>query len=242
MAKLSHTHALLKRLFGDLPIDDATTVLQVFPNEADCKKAVPRDPRLCVVALTLARTLGATNAIVLKHYVYVDHPGKDGVRRIYRYQVTSSLKRAIKFFDRYGRFNPNYQFLLRPPRKSHSLVGMRVRRRRYLRTDAGKANYEKEKAKKNFISAQERVKAAQVEVDKAKPNAIQFARLRLKSARVDLNIARVKFNNAVETARSAASPENKMYHPHERVYRKDERSGLRWLSQEAARLGRKKAA
>jgi hypothetical protein len=144
---------ILYRTFGDLEVVDATDDLRVIANDDDVSRATRRDPNNCVYAVACRRLFGASTALFLRSVAYVDLPDENGVRRINRFTIdhSSVIRKRVEHYDRTGVFQPG-GFVLRAPRESLSLEGMRERGRRYREGAArkkrtnGKQTYIKGKA------------------------------------------------------------------------------------------------
>jgi hypothetical protein len=92
----------LREVFGDLELVDAKEPLTVFPTHEDFEAATQADPHGCGFQLCAKRICKSKAALVFRTASYIDHPGKDGVRRIYRYINSSGVRRAVFAYDTRG--------------------------------------------------------------------------------------------------------------------------------------------
>jgi|SRR5215471_2956169 len=134
------TQKHLRKVFGDLPVVDATSDLKLFPQQSDFASGVPLDPHRCGFARCGRRQVGATAALVFFYTSYFDHVGEDGVQRIYRYSNGTRVRSIARKFDRRGAsaVNTDRAFIFHPPSHSNTLRRQRAKGRRLRRSPRGK--------------------------------------------------------------------------------------------------------
>src|SRR5438477_12447747 len=98
IGKTKHHHEILKRIFGDLEIVDATHNIRVFASPVDNTGTVA--------------FFGA--------YAYVDMSKETEARRLNRFSVPVATRRAIEILKSTGKSDPN-GYLLRPPARTERL-------------------------------------------------------------------------------------------------------------------------
>jgi len=104
----------LRKVFGDLPVVDATRSIQLWPTDKDFAVATPCDPYNCGFKRAATRMCGARAAVVFQSAAYFDHLGPDGVRRIYRYVPKTAARTGITVFDDDGVEGVIKKFGLKP--------------------------------------------------------------------------------------------------------------------------------
>lgn len=111
----------INRLWGDVPVVDATNDLRVFMCEDDIKGAMQKDPAHCVFARACQRSFGSSKVLFFRSVAYVELPKEDGSIRVERFQMGDSMRSMIEAFDRGEKIIPQAGFLLKAPRPSDRL-------------------------------------------------------------------------------------------------------------------------
>lgn len=201
---------LLKSHFGSMEISEAKKELTLFPVWSDFENAVRNDPHLCGFARCAARAIGATNALFFKRYVYIDHFGPDGKKRVYRYTAGKAVFRTLEAFDK-GRVKKGdvlREFRLMPPSPSDTLKGKRKTTLRWRRSDSGKAILAEQEARNALrvvTNQRDRLKDLLEEARQTAPQAARTKELRqrLDNAVKAVEKARVKVDQKAARAKDA---------------------------------------
>jgi hypothetical protein len=166
--KQSRMHSILAKAFPSLEVVEAKKPLQLFPTQEDWDTAVPKDPEHCGFANCAHRVCGATQAHFFKKYVYIDHVGDDGIRRVHRYVVSPGVYRAIAVFDETEKMREKPRaFILRPPSSAETLHGARARNRRWSQGMMGQAVKAEQKSRTELRRSERELKQAIELVKKA---------------------------------------------------------------------------
>ena len=93
-------NSVLRKWFGDLPMQEAEADLYIIPTDIDISTAVPEDPTHCVFANTCRRMYGAEKGLFWKRNSYVQMPDANGNPTIYRFSNSADMVRLIDNHDR----------------------------------------------------------------------------------------------------------------------------------------------
>lgn len=126
MAVLGVSQAI-KREFEGMEVVDAKTDLPVVVNTAEVLSAAgnEKDPENCILAKACRKQLRSSKVLFFRSVAYVQHPGPDGVSRVYRYKVKKAARAIIEAFDRRQAVEGNVLVRLESPRRSDSLDYLR---------------------------------------------------------------------------------------------------------------------
>lgn len=205
--KQPRMHKILEKAFPGLKIKDAPKDLRLFPTELDFKNAVRKDPEHCGFANCAARVCGSTQAHFFTRYAYIDHPGDDGVRRVYRYCISKDVHDAIADFDEFGvRVGKKMRaFTLRAPKPSEKLEAQRKANRKWRTGPTAKAitaekaaRVELRRCEREFDQATLLARDTNIGTDKVRENEA-----RVRAARLQTRKAKEKLAAAVERAKKA---------------------------------------
>ncbi|CEF48270.1 unnamed protein product [uncultured bacterium] len=119
----------IRRIWGDMPVLDATTNLRVFILPEDVQAASPKDPADCVFARACRRTFHATKVLFFRSVAYVELPDGNGVHRVERFIIGESMRGLIQAFDRGEKVIPEAGFVLKAPTPGETLNSELKRRR-----------------------------------------------------------------------------------------------------------------
>lgn len=122
----------VKREFDGLPVVDSVADLQIVVNEEEIAAAegFEKDPENCVLAKACSRQLRSNKILFFRSVAYVEHPGTDGVRRVYRYLVGDAARKIIEAFDSGREVRGNVTVVLRAPVESLTLESLRKKSQR----------------------------------------------------------------------------------------------------------------
>src|SRR5262245_7979290 len=112
----------IRRLWGDVPVCDATDELRIFIAPCDYEGARPKDPGGCVFARALQRTCGSTKVLIFRSVAYADLPDTKGTRKVERFELGPGMRDLIESFDQNKSTIPEAGFVLKPPVKSKSFA------------------------------------------------------------------------------------------------------------------------
>jgi hypothetical protein len=135
-------HQELDRIFGNLPLYEATHQLHIIPSYKDKKGAKRLDPWNCVLSKACQRLFGSTAAAFFGYFAYVDREWR-GKRILERFVVPKKTRGAIDEFDKTKIF-PVGGFILLPPSPSATLDARRQRsadRRALPKTETGTTSF-----------------------------------------------------------------------------------------------------
>lgn len=126
--------AVIKRIWGGTPVQDAVNDLRVIIKPCDVSSAIQKDPGHCVFARACKRSFGAKKVLFLRTVAYVELPGDDGELKVERFLMSDSVQELIKDFDKGNTIIPHGGFLLEAPRGQETLDAMaECQRTRYQR-------------------------------------------------------------------------------------------------------------
>ena len=109
----------MKKNIDGLPVEDAKHPITITVKRCDMK-ADPKEPKTCVLAHAITRTLSPKSVRVHLSRVYINTSGKKWVR----YLTPNDARQEIVSFDRGGAFEPG-KFTFIPPHKSKRVTGKR---------------------------------------------------------------------------------------------------------------------
>jgi hypothetical protein len=111
----------IQRLWGNVPVYDATKELRVFIRPDDLATAVRKDPGACVFAQACKRLFSTTKVLFYKTVAYIELPGEDGEKRVERFSMAPGMRALVESFDRGEGIIPEAGFVLKPPKRSEKL-------------------------------------------------------------------------------------------------------------------------
>lgn len=132
----------VRRLWGNLPVKDATEILRVMPTERDVTKATRHDPSACAMAQACRRMFHSRSVLFFRTVAYVDVPQANGTRAVERYFLNANAREQILRFDRTGKFDPA-GYTLHAPHKSKRLDAIAKKSREYYSQVEDKYNFNK---------------------------------------------------------------------------------------------------
>jgi hypothetical protein len=128
----------IKRVWGDVQVVDAEKDLRVLILPEDVDHAIRHDE-----AQACRRTFGASKVLFWRSVAYVELPKEDGVTRVERFIMPSSMRSLVEAFDRGQDVIPKAGFILKAPTAGRRLdYGVRkeyLRRHRQRQKLEGKA-------------------------------------------------------------------------------------------------------
>lgn len=108
----------IERLLGGWPVVDARKPFRFVVNEDDVKKADPKSPKTCAIAMSVRRFTGSPAVAVYHRFAYIPFDKKgDGKMVIERFMPSLRTRHAIESFDRTGVFPPG-EYQMNPPSES----------------------------------------------------------------------------------------------------------------------------
>lgn len=102
------------KYFRGLPVIEATEPLRIVMNRDDIKKGKRLDPNNCAFAQACRRLFNSHAVLFLRRTAYVELPDAEGIRKVHRFCISSSVANAIAQFDKTGEA-PEGGFLLKAP-------------------------------------------------------------------------------------------------------------------------------
>jgi len=203
--KQPRMNRILAATFKGLEVADAKKPLLLFPTQEDFDKGVRMDPLHCGFANTVHRACGSTQAHFFKRYVYIDHPGDDGKRRVYRYCISKHVLNTIEAFDRGKKVKVSRAFVLRAPAPSETMQAQRAFNKTWQKGGTAKALKAEAKARTELRRSEREFEQAtaiakKIDATPVSPKAkevqrrVTAAKTQLAKARdaVDVAIKRVK--------------------------------------------------
>lgn len=119
----------IRRLWGGLPVVDATKALRLFVRPEDVEKATPKDPGCCVFAQACKRVFNVDKILFFRSVAYVELPDREGKHRVERFFLPLTTRRYIAAFDRGEGIIPEAGFELVPPPPSERFANKRAENR-----------------------------------------------------------------------------------------------------------------
>lgn len=111
----------IERLWGNIPVVDATSDLRIFIKQCDIAKATRQDPEYCVLAQACSRLFGSSKVLFYRCVAYVELPDSNGVRKVERFIMKGDARSIVENFDSGKDVIPDAGFLLRAPKPSEKL-------------------------------------------------------------------------------------------------------------------------
>lgn len=127
----NQTRMDIQRLFGDLPVVEATADLRLFIKECDVSSASRKDSGNCVFAQACKRQFDSLHSFFYLSFAYVALTQEDGSIALERFSVPKKMEQLIRDFDKGIPIKDLAGFLLRAPSKSQTLKGSRERNRKH---------------------------------------------------------------------------------------------------------------
>ena len=130
----------LVRLWDGLEVVDATFDLVIHLEGVDYTHAKARNIFECAFIQATRRLYGTEHAIFTRTVAYVDLVMEDGIRRVYRFELSNAARKAIKRFDKAKNAverqalaaRAGTAFVLREPSEGRKLESIRRRSREHL--------------------------------------------------------------------------------------------------------------
>ncbi len=121
----------IRRIWGDLPVADATFNMPIFVLEEDVRGASKKDPQHCVFARACRRAFHSEHVLFWRTVAYLDLPGTDGKRTVFRFNLSDEARKTIADFDMNKPVLPEQGVMLCAPLPSVTLGKKDEYRRRY---------------------------------------------------------------------------------------------------------------
>jgi hypothetical protein len=197
---------ILVAAFKGLEVADAKKPLLLFPTQEDFDTATRMDPMHCGFANCVHRSCGSTQAHFFKHYVYIDHFGDDGKRRVYRYCISKNVLDTLASFDRGQKVRVKRAFVLRAPAPSETMHAQRAFNKKWRNSDTAKALNAETKARAELRRSERELEQAvtiakkiDAPSDSTKAKDVQR---RVISAKTQLSKARDAVDTAVKRVKT----------------------------------------
>jgi predicted GIY-YIG superfamily endonuclease len=127
LKKTDVIHDEISRLWGDVPVVDATKPLRVFIQPIDLKKATKKEPGQCVFAQACKRQFAATKVLFWRRVAYIELPDSTGKKRVERFRLSESMRNLIEQFDKGNPIIPEAGFELKVLHYSETFEGRHVK-------------------------------------------------------------------------------------------------------------------
>lgn len=154
---------VFERLWDGLEVIDAVHEIRVAVLPEDVDGAIKTDPKNCVLAKACQRSFGVQHVAFFRRTAYVQIPDERGNQRVERFKLSQAAFELLEEYDQTGSVSSGAAFILRPPKPSETLEGMRdyaKERRHAVVQGERKVNAEKSAIYSSTVQKRKSLKAS----------------------------------------------------------------------------------